>query len=299
MKRSERSATPRSATESRYVVYSSSVLGPRLADDEAQTESFDSERQSWYDEEQHYKLRITNLSSAPRKARLSDLSTKLAKTNDDPPSPSRVTPTLLTSPSGTRAASPSITSTPSPNEVVLQQQLESLTVAHDSLLATSRALQSEISELKRLFHDLQAENESYELLLGERTLNGELRGSNLFRRSWIEDDGNGYGSGARDQGLESVGETEEKEVDDEESSSDGGELGSTSSTVQLSSSPEIERPAKTQPKKRPSGGLDLAAEMEAAQFGDEEEQETPRAERKKKLKHHKSSAVLEGESKCC
>ena len=259
-----------------------------------QTESFDSERQSWYDQEQHFKLRISNLSSAPRKARLSDISTKLERVESaDPITPTPPPRQLRASSSSSSLTDPSRSSSPSIGptraELELQDQLASLTTAYDSLTNTSRALQIELGELKRVYQDVQEENESYELILGERTMNGQLRESALLRRSWAEtdeSDGPGLdGFGQARNGLESVGETEEGESDAEE------DMDTTLSNI--STKPVSSRARKNSSPRKRSGGLDLEAELEKAQMADGEGAE---GNSKKKPKHRKSLSALEIDS---
>lgn len=308
-----------------------------------QAESFDSERQSWYDQEQHYKLRIENLSSPnkgrrKRKGRRARAATDSEAHTDvedsrsnhggreDPqtgsdepddkdeetksPTPERSSNTSPT-PSSEREIGPT------PNELALQDQLASLSTAHDSLTATLRTLQTEMADLKRVYQNVQEENESYEILLGEKTLNGEVRGSDLFRRSFQWGDagedldehraGHSFGflggldtvgeSNENDYELSSEGEEEDEddatkydaEEDDDDdpikAKSAGGEIqdilldsrgtGSPRAGVVATNEPSPRRGgARRASKKRPpinsdvpksGSGLDLAAELEAAQ----------------------------------
>lgn len=274
-----------------------------------QTDSFDSERQSWYDQEQHYKLRITNLSNTtPRRPRISDVA--LDATAEPQSSP---TPSMNEAIRAIRATTPSRPDSTSAVELLaLQEQLSSLTTAHHSLTATSRALQVELGELKRVYSDLQEENESYELLLSERTMNGEVRESALMNKSWASDDDfssgamtlGGGGTGANSSyggGLESVGETDETtEDDDDEVAADD------SREMRESELPKITRGKKSISRKRSSTGgvggvatrglgLDLAAELEAAELADEESETLP-VQKVKKHKRSKSAAEMEGMS---
>ncbi|ORY91517.1 hypothetical protein BCR35DRAFT_349332 [Leucosporidium creatinivorum] len=277
-----------------------------------QADSFDSERQSWYDQEQHYKLRISNLTSNNRKTTRGSLANDLPKPkpttaesdlseaeNDDEPrlarSTSPATPSLRSS---TASPTPSASVGPTPAELALQDQLASLTTAHDSLSSTLRTLQTEMSDLKRVYQDLQEENESYEILLGEKTLNGEVRGSELFRQSfhWGEsgEDGPSQGLGFLG-GLEAVGEGDEEDFSDLEGEDDYDSdeeddvdrillesrgVGSSNSGA-VAAGTSSRRNSRQTKKKRPSGGLDLAAELEAAQMEDSEAEEI---ERKKQAK---------------
>ncbi|GAA5833063.1 hypothetical protein JCM5353_006762 [Sporobolomyces roseus] len=214
-----------------------------------QADSFDSERQSWYDQEQHYKVRISNLSEErKKKGRLSagrvrpqedDSESALEEIKEDteetggeerntPTSTSYLSTTiereLTSSPSPSSTTSDS---TPTPNEISLRAQLDSLSTAHTSLTTTLRTLQTEMTDLKRVYQDLQEENESYEILLGEKTLSGEVTGTDFFRKSFSWGEGGNVGSpngGVQggwsgfgfQGGLEAVGEGEEDGLESEE-----------------------------------------------------------------------------------
>lgn len=137
-------------------------------------------------------------------------------------------------------------------------QLSSLNTAHQSLTTTSRALQVELGDLKRLFSDLQEENESYQLLLGERTLNGTLRGSELLRGSWAsEDELLGH-----NQGLQSVGE------DDEGDDEIGDEILDSTARISPTRRKTVARASGTALSVGSRGELDLASELEAAEGGE-------------------------------
>lgn len=103
-----------------------------------------------------------------------------------------------------------------------------------------------MTDLKRVYQDLQLENESYEILLGEKTLSGEVTGTDFFRKSFSwTDDGGVMGDGRRESfggaggngvswsgfgfqgGLESVGE-EEDDLDDVDEEEEDSEMDSES-----------------------------------------------------------------------
>lgn len=252
-----------------------------------------------------------------------------------------------TSPSSPEPSQDGGEAKPTAQELALQDQLESLTTAHTSLTTTLRALQVEMTDLKRVYRNLQEENESYEVLLGEKTLNGDVRGSDLFRRSfqWGEvgadgEEGDGdegehaFGflgglhpvgeSNEEDYELSSEGEDEDEradEVDPNELRSPG--TGSVhSGAVSVGNTPASPRqnrrrkslqsrggagksPRVSGDKKSPgkmaagssAGGLDLAAELEAAEDGVDsagEEIERRRAAKLEK-KRRASKAALGAE----
>lgn len=256
-----------------------------------QSESFDSERQSWLDQEQHYKLRIANLST-PRKIRPAQPES----------SELEVAPQVVHLP-GLTAPSPNPSLSNSTLELeTLQEQLTSLTVAHDSLGTSFRAAQIELRDVKRLYNDVQEENESYELLLAERTMNGELRSSALFRQSWTETEEEDQN--ASNRGLESVGETSDEELEDEDQDDEdtAQQAISSSPEIHINSLPTQHHEPRTRRRKissrtitreTPSGGMDLAAELEAAQLADGEGDYESEEKKKKKL-NRKSSGDIEG-----
>lgn len=191
------------------------------------------------------------------------------------------------------SASPSPSSAPSASELALQDQLATLTTAHSSLTSTLRTLQVELSELKRVYQDLQEENESYEILLGEKTLNGEVRDSDLFRRSSLWSNDESFKSPDLGNQLDSVGEEQEDASDDESSEDDDEEMDVEAVLLETQGigSPNAGAVAAGEPsgkRKRPAprssggGGLDLAAELEAAQNVQEDESEKKKKPKKKR-----------------
>ncbi|BGP15177.1 hypothetical protein JCM10213_008683 [Rhodosporidiobolus nylandii] len=248
-----------------------------------QADSFDSERQSWYDQEQHYKVRIANLSASQRRTnrntraepkdrrksaplpsldgadgdeadeeenRLPGVGQETEREGErsEPPTPrtargpsptpssASATSSSLAAPSASTAGSTSdgaLTPTPSANEVALRAQLDSLSTAHSSLTSTLRTLQTEMADLKRVYQDLQEENESYEILLGEKTLSGEVTGTELFRKSfqWGEAGGDGSsGGGAWNAGFGFAGGLEAVGEEGEDAFGAAGELAASSSS---------------------------------------------------------------------
>ncbi|GEM08376.1 hypothetical protein Rt10032_c05g2393 [Rhodotorula toruloides] len=319
-----------------------------------QADSFDSERQSWYDQEQHYKARIAGLASSSKKksrgARKAASGSEAEgdeadqSENDGPPRTPRNrlelperSSSASPSPSTTSARSIDISprtsegpSTPSgastSTEVALRAQLDTLTTAHSSLSHTLRALQTEMADLKRVYQDLQEENESYEILLGERTLSGEVSRTELFRKSfqWGESGIEGEGETAAYSGafgfaggLEAVGEeaeeaelmlsSDEDEGEDEQTDATGKDSDEVEKVLLESkgtgTADSVAVPTESGRKRRKSrrsmqgsvsgvGGLDLAAELEAAQKVDEMdevdlERQKQREERRKKRMEEK------------
>ncbi|GAA5883882.1 hypothetical protein JCM16303_007433 [Sporobolomyces ruberrimus] len=320
-----------------------------------QTDSFDSERQSWFDQEQHYKVRIQNLSNARavnnRNGRMSVEVESVEEEREEEEGENiggeeaqPQTPTL-----STRVKSNG-ESVPSPTELALRAQLDSLSTAHTSLTTSLRTLQTEMIDLKRVYQDLQQENESYEILLGEKTLSGEVTGTDFFRKSFSWGEGGGDGvNGTRgdggvqvgwsgfgfEGGLEAVGEEddlEEPDGEDDESESESDEeegeegeddiekilleskgVGSPSSGA-ISAQPASRRRSSRRNKsialahaKRDStvslgmglgGGLDLAAELMAAEKDEdldeiEIEKKREKEERRNKKKEEREKKKRE------
>ncbi|GAA5970673.1 hypothetical protein JCM3765_005263 [Sporobolomyces pararoseus] len=319
-----------------------------------QSDSFDSERQSWYDQEQHYKSRIQNLSTQRKSNKsLTNVITpeeehQSLENSEEPLVESEtITPTTTNAFSPPRSPAPTSASAPTPLELSLQSQLDTLQTAHSSLSTSLRTLQTEMTDLKRVYKDLQEENESYEILLGEKTLSGEVTGTDFFRKSfsWGEggtlDGGGGGGVDGRNGnawtgfgfqgGLEAVGEEDgdlDVEEDDEESESESeseeegeeediekilleskgtGSIGSgavsaQSSTTKRRSSRRSRSIALAHAKRHStsfvpslSGGLDLAAELEAAQK--EEELDEVEIEKKREKEERRNRKREERENK--
>lgn len=251
-------------------------------------------------------MRVADLSASPTKRHRSRRSAPVEDSEESPPAGDEPNGTGLLSPTSANAAvdakdeplSSSASSTtsadpspPSAAELSLAAQLASLTTAHDSLASSYRTLQTEMSDLKRVYQNLQEENESYEILLGERTLSGEVQDSHLFRSSaaWSS-------AAAPESSLYRL------EEGDDETEGGGGGNGrrDTAHPRRPTRSPRISSPRSAHPE-----SLDLAAELEAAEpvdTQDEEEGHRNRTEqaREKDLAHHGKASELgsvEGEDK--
>lgn len=144
-----------------------------------QTSTFEAERQSFYDNEQHLKSRIQSLSQArklppaPRSpSTVADSESEAEwdeEDNNDADQPS--TPSQQTR---------SLAEDSDPAEMTaLRLELSTLSTSHNSLQNTVALLQTQLIDLKRVNNELQEENESYNILLRERTLSGHF---NLMRQ---------------------------------------------------------------------------------------------------------------------
>ncbi|GJE85766.1 hypothetical protein PsYK624_018450 [Phanerochaete sordida] len=137
-----------------------------------QTSTFEAERQAFYDNEQHLKSRILSLSQARKLS------------NAVPPSPSAL------SVAESEAEPEAESARPEPQLVVKQDmsdpqqepaemtalklELSTLSTSHTSLQSTLHLLQTQLNDLKRVNRELQEENESYNILLREKTLSGQF-----------------------------------------------------------------------------------------------------------------------------
>ncbi|KAI0721309.1 hypothetical protein C8T65DRAFT_692388 [Cerioporus squamosus] len=134
-----------------------------------QTTTFEAERQAFYDNEQHLKSRIQSLMQARKQP-----------------------PPVLTSPSVVSVAESETDVDEQPVETppekqdlndpeqepaemtALRLELSTLSVSYNSLQSTLALLQTQLHDLKRVNNELQEENESYNILLREKTLNGQF-----------------------------------------------------------------------------------------------------------------------------
>ncbi|CAL1695365.1 unnamed protein product [Somion occarium] len=140
-----------------------------------QTSTFEAERQAFYDNEQHLKSRIQSLTQARKQpapipsspSRIS-IADSQAESHTDfeeetPPESLQGTKQDMTDPEQEPA-----------EMTALKLELSTLSTSHNSLQATLVLLQSQLVDLKRVNNELQEENESYNILLRERTLNGQF-----------------------------------------------------------------------------------------------------------------------------
>ena len=156
------------------------------------TATFEAERQSFYDNEQHLRSRIQSL-------------TQVRKQPTVPPSP-----TVLVMPETDtedeeeeEAVEPPVTSQDKeedshaePAEMTsLKLELSTLSTSHASLQNTLVLLQTQLVDLKRVNNQLQEENESYNILLREKTLSGQY---DLFRQVSRDSPGLDDGDGQTD-----------------------------------------------------------------------------------------------------
>jgi hypothetical protein len=137
-----------------------------------QTSSFEAERQSFYDNEQHLKSRIQSLTQSrkqyePTTPLVPETEVEQHVDDHDSNSPE-------SSPNSRRDHKQDLTDPETePAEMTsLKLELSTLSTSYASLQSTLILLQTQLVDLKRVNHELQEENESYMILLRERTLSG-------------------------------------------------------------------------------------------------------------------------------
>ncbi|KAH9922991.1 hypothetical protein B0H21DRAFT_781494 [Amylocystis lapponica] len=161
------------------------------------TATFEAERQAFYDNEQHLKSRIQSLTQT-RKLPIQPI----------PPSPSQTEVDDEDTPEPASQSAKQDVNDPEqePAEMTaLKLELSTLSTSYNSLQSTLVLLQTQLIDLKRVNNELQEENESYNILLREKTLNGQF---DVLRM--------GGGSVSSASGSE-TGEDDESEVKDGES----------------------------------------------------------------------------------
>ncbi|KAG8219902.1 hypothetical protein J3R82DRAFT_897 [Butyriboletus roseoflavus] len=135
-----------------------------------QTSTFEAERQAFYDNEQHLKSRIQSLAHARKQVeQIRPVETEPDIVPEQPHSPTE---------------SPAVTPPPvqalddpdsEPAEMTaLRLELSTLSTSYSSLQNTLILLQTQLVDLKRVNNHLQEENESYMILLREKTLSGQF-----------------------------------------------------------------------------------------------------------------------------
>ncbi|KAF9460785.1 hypothetical protein BDZ94DRAFT_871102 [Collybia nuda] len=253
-----------------------------------QMATFEAERQAFYDNEQHLKSRIQSLTQARKHPEPSSVSAESELEDEDEDelieanSPQQTISISRQDISDSEAEPAEMTS--------LKLELSTLSTSYSSLQSTLVLLQTQLMDLKRVNHELQEENESYMILLREKTLSGQF---DLMRQVGggsseenDEGDDNGDSTENTDVGsLRSVGRStldrvEEELLEDslEQELRQGPESRDTNSptshpisksnrkrTISASSAPRGESLADL-PITGP--GLDLAAELGRAENKD-------------------------------
>jgi len=135
-----------------------------------QTATFEAERQAAYDNEQHLKSRIQSLTQARQQ-------------HEPTPAPPAVESEIELEDDNHEASSnqlePNRQDLKDPEQepaemTSLKLELSTLSTSYSSLQSTLLLLQTQLVDLKRVNHELQEENESYMILLREKTLSGQF-----------------------------------------------------------------------------------------------------------------------------
>jgi len=130
--------------------------------------TFEAERQAFYDNEQHLRSRIQSLSEALKRAEEAAKENSESHYNEEvqlqeAPSIPSISQHDLNDPENEPA-----------EMTALKLELSTLATSHSSLQNTLLLLQTQLMDLRRVNNELQEENESYMILLREKTLNGQF-----------------------------------------------------------------------------------------------------------------------------
>ncbi|KAG8930034.1 hypothetical protein FRC01_003382 [Tulasnella sp. 417] len=138
-----------------------------------QTATFEAERQTFYDSEQHLKSRIQSLSQARRRSsprRSPSIAPNELDEHDE--NPTAISPSQ---PLQSQDINATEGDESEPAEMTaLRLELTTLSTSHTSMQNTLHLLQTQLNDLKRVNNELQEENESYNILLREKTLSGQF-----------------------------------------------------------------------------------------------------------------------------
>ncbi|KAG6849863.1 hypothetical protein H0H93_004212 [Arthromyces matolae] len=249
-----------------------------------QTATFEAERQSFYDNEQHLKSRIQSLTTQVRKQ---------AELVSVPFEPDVVEPDKEKVDEGSTPL-PIVQDLNDPETepaemTSLRLELSTLSTSYSSMQSTLVLLQTQLVDLKRVNNELQEENESYMILLREKTLSGQfdlMRQVGGSHSSDVGDDDDDDPAGGTDGGsLHSTNRSTLDRVEEEASEDNlepefdphlGFDTKSVESTSRQSSRHGRRRTASIGPTRGESlaglpisgPGLDLAAELGRAENKD-------------------------------
>lgn len=139
----------------------------------SQTATFEAERQALYDNEQHLKSRIQSLTHARKRAESTTAPVEaesetesLGEEEPSSPPPNTGKKPVLQDFSDPENEPAEMTS--------LKLELSTLSTSYSSLQSTLILMQTQLVDLKRVNQELQEENESYMILLREKTLSGQF-----------------------------------------------------------------------------------------------------------------------------
>ncbi|KAH9847387.1 hypothetical protein C2E23DRAFT_742071 [Lenzites betulinus] len=135
-----------------------------------QTATFEAERQAFYDNEQHLKSRIQSLTQA-RKQPVPVLTSPSVVSVAESETGFEEQPAEVAEPPKQDLNDPE----QEPAEMTaLRLELSTLSTSYNSIQSTLVLLQTQLHDLKRVNNELQEENESYNILLREKTLSGQF-----------------------------------------------------------------------------------------------------------------------------
>ncbi|KAK2461830.1 hypothetical protein APHAL10511_006293 [Amanita phalloides] len=146
------------------------------------TSSFEAERQAFYDNEQHLKSRIQSLSQVrkqpePEPEPMAQTAENDAELDADVlflPEDEEKPPAKYKTAEKNTTQDPSDLDSEPAEMTALKLELSTLSTSYASLQSTLVLLQTQLVDLKRVNRELQEENESYMILLREKTLSGQF-----------------------------------------------------------------------------------------------------------------------------
>ncbi|KAF5337060.1 hypothetical protein D9611_003276 [Ephemerocybe angulata] len=293
-----------------------------------QTSSFEAERQAFYDNEQHLKSRIQSLTQARKRAeaKAAEATSPVEPSAEDTLDSAQ--PAALSERSISQRSTSQSTFNDPDNEpaemTALKLELSTLSTSYTSIQSTLLLLQSQLVDLKRVNQELQEENESYMILLREKTLSGQfdlmrqVGGSNNSTNEDSEDDERGTNGDLNS--LHSITRSTLDRVEEEPEHIPDSGFADLEEELSRASS-RNSKPAPTKPGRRrtastsaPRGesladlpvagpGLDLAAELGRAENKDilegnyvEPQEDTNKSKRTKKGTHQEESAPSDVEA---
>ncbi|KAF8974032.1 hypothetical protein BDZ97DRAFT_1647833 [Flammula alnicola] len=252
-----------------------------------QTATFEAERQAFYDNEQHLKSRIQSLTQTRKHV--------------------ESTTTQLETDSETEPMDEDQPSSPHPNDIDMRPQdndpdnepaemtslrleLSTLSTSYSSLQSTLILMQTQLVDLKRVNQELQEENESYMILLREKTLSGQFDlmkqvggtvGSDDEDSTDNDEQASTDVSSMRSLGRNTLDRVDEEPADESLNSELPGDISESDIPLSSRSSRHHDRPERkrTSSSQVPRGesladlpitgpGLDLAAELGRAENKD-------------------------------
>lgn len=239
-----------------------------------QTATFEAERQAFYDNEQHLKSRIQSLTQArkqpiPPSPSAISVAESEVEVEVTPPEPQPSTKQDMSDPQQEPA-----------EMTALKLELTTLSTSHASLYATVQLLQGQLNDLKRVNNELQEENESYNILLREKTLNGQF---DILR----------MGGARSERQSESPIPEEDDEVDRDADSLGSRDTGRSSRSVL---DPVHEHPEEHEEEEIQVDAPELDPQFGQVEDGDVEEPGTARNPRSRHSRRRSSVAAPQGES---